>query len=454
MSAYHNYPASTFSLKSLALQGDAVILIVRVPTRNPYPWVGAGSSKLLYREGGYWIWNPAVRGGDFMELPLTDPFISLAIILFISKAFGYLFTRIKQPSAMGEIIGGIIIGTSFLHLIDIGESLQFLSELGVVMLLFLAGLETDIDEFKRVGVPAFLIAIGGVLVPFVLGYFATLPFTHSPMTSLFLGGVLTATSVSLTASVLMEMKKLRTKEGASILAAAVVDDVLGIIVLTVLVALSRTGSINLEEILKLLVEVTTFFVLVIIVGVPVVKWIIRVSSKIDLPETTTAFALAIVMSLAFIAEEFRVAGITGAYLAGLLIGQTDEAKRISDKMTTIAYALPVPVFLVGIGIHTNIDVFYKYGFSTLALIGVYATIAVFGKIVGCGAGALLSKFKPEEALRVGIGMIPRMEVALIMLTIAKGEGIFNDIFFAIGVSMTIITTLITPPLLVWAFRRK
>jgi len=188
--------------------------------------------------------------------------------------------------------------------------------------------------------------------------------------------------------------------------------------------------------------------------VPVVKWIIRVSSKIDLPETTTAFALAVVMSLAFIAEEFRVAGITGAYLAGLLIGQTDEAKRISDKMTTIAYALPVPVFLVGIGIHTNIDVFYKYGFSTLALIGVYATIAVFGKIVGCGAGALLSKFKPEEALRVGIGMIPRMEVALIMLTIAKGEGIFNDIFFAIGVSMTIITTLITPPLLVWAFRRK
>ncbi|WP_048148303.1 cation:proton antiporter [Palaeococcus ferrophilus] len=387
-----------------------------------------------------------------MELPLSDPFISIAIILIVSKTFGYVFTKLKQPSAMGEIVGGIIIGTSVLNLIQTTESLEFLSELGVVLLLFLAGLETDIEEFKRVGGPAFLIASGGVVIPFILGYLTTLPFTHSKMASLMMGGVLTATSVSLTASVLMEMKKLRSKEGASILAAAVVDDVLGILVLTVLVAINTTGTISLEEIGELLGEAALFFGAVLVLGIPVVKRLIRLSSRITLPESTVAFALAVVMSLAFLAEEFRIAGITGAYLAGLLIGQTDEARRISDKVTTIAYALPVPVFLVGIGIHTDIRVFYAGGASTLALIGVYALVAALGKVVGCGAGALLSSFKPKEALRVGIGMIPRMEVALIMLTVGKGEGVLTSTLFSVGVAMTIITTLVTPSLLVWSFR--
>lgn len=396
--------------------------------------------------------NSVPRGGDFMELPLTDPFISIAIILVVSKVSGYVFTRLNQPSAMGEIVGGILIGASFLNLVQTTESLEFLSELGVVLLLFLAGLETDIEEFKRVGGPAFLIASGGVVIPFILGYVATLPFTGSKMASLMMGGVLTATSVSLTASVLMEMKKLRSKEGASILAAAVVDDVLGILVLTILVAINTTGKISLGEIGGLLGEVTLFFGVVLIVGIPLVKHLIRLSSKITLPESTVAFALAIVMSLAFLAEEFRIAGITGAYLAGLLIGQTDEARRISEKVTTIAYALPVPVFLVGIGIHTDIGVFYTGGTSTLALIGIYALVAVLGKVFGCGAGALLSRFKPKEALRVGIGMIPRMEVALIMLTVGKGEGVLTSTLFSVGVAMTIITTLITPTLLVWAFK--
>lgn len=387
-----------------------------------------------------------------MELPLSDPFISIAIILIVSKTFGYLFTRLNQPSAMGEIVGGIIIGTSVLNLVHTTESLEFLSELGVVLLLFLAGLETDIQEFKRVGRPAFLIASGGVIVPFVLGYFATIPFTHSKMASLMMGGILTATSVSLTASVLMEMKKLRSKEGASILAAAVVDDVLGILVLTVLVAINTTGTISFREIGELLVEAAIFCGAVLILGVPIVKRLIRLSSRITLPESTVAFALAVVMSLTFFAEEFRIAGITGAYFAGLLIGQTEEARRISEKVVTIAYALPVPVFLVSIGIHTDIRVFYAFGASTLALIVVYTLVAVLGKVVGCGAGALLSRFKPREALRVGIGMIPRMEVALIMLTVGKGVGVLTSALFSVGVAMSIMTTLITPALLVWSFR--
>ncbi|AIF69743.1 hypothetical protein PAP_06740 [Palaeococcus pacificus DY20341] len=385
-------------------------------------------------------------------LHLTDPFISLAIILMVSKTFGYLFTKMNQPSAIGEIIGGMLVGVSFLNIIDIGESLYFLSELGVVLLLFLAGLETDIEEFKRVGGPAFLIAVGGVFVPFILGYFATLPFTHDTMKSLFLGGALTATSVSLTASVLMEMKKLRSKEGATILAAAVVDDVLGIVVLTVLVALNKTGHIEVERVLKLLVEIIIFFGVSIFVGMPFVQKLVKFSSKLDLPESTTAFALAIVMLFAFFAEEFKVASITGAYLAGLLLGQTDEARRINDKIVTIAYALPIPVFLVGIGIHTDIGIFYKAGLSTLALIAIYSIVAIFSKILGCGAGALAMNFKPKEALRIGIGMIPRMEVGLIMVNIARVSGVFDQNLFSIGVAMTILTTLITPSLLTWSFK--
>jgi len=376
-----------------------------------------------------------------------DVFLELALILIIAKVCGYLATKIRMPAALGQLVGGIIIGPSILHFVSYSEDVHLISELGIILLLFLAGLETNIEEFRRVGVPAFLVAVGGVAVPFFLGYVSALLFGYSKVQALFLGGGLTATSVGLTASILMEMKKLKGKEGTTILAAAVVDDVLGIVILTILVALNTEGHVYIEDLLILLGEVVFFFTVGILLGTPVIKETLKLSSKIELPETVTAFALSIMLIFAYIAEKFQIAGITGAYLAGLIIAQTDEARRITTKIMTIAYSLFVPVFLVSIGIKSDVRVLLHAG--TFALL--YSFIGIFGKIVGCGAGALLAKFKPKEAIRVGVGMIPRMEVALIIANVALTEGVFDQGIFSIPVAMVIITTIITPPLLKWAF---
>ncbi|WP_461866202.1 cation:proton antiporter [Thermococcus sp.] len=379
-----------------------------------------------------------------------DVFLELALILIVAKLFGYLAVRLGFPAALGQLIGGILIGPSILSLVGFDEAVKLLADLGVVMLLFLAGLETDVEEFKHVGVPAFIIAALGVLIPFVLGYVGALAWGYSSVQAMFLGGVLTATSVGLTTSILMEMKKLRTRVGTTILAAAVVDDVLGIIVLTILVGINTRGSVYFKDLLIILGEVVLYFAIGLLVGNPAVREALKLSERITLPETVTAFAIAIMLIFAFLAEQFQIAGITGAYLAGLLVASTDEAKEVDRKFMTIGYSLFIPVFLVSIGIESDVRVLAHAG--TFALI--YAILAIVGKVVGCGFGAFVSKFRPIEALQVGVGMIPRMEVALIMANVGLNEGVFDSGTFSIPVTMVLVTTIVTPFLLKWAFSRE
>ncbi|WP_297464219.1 cation:proton antiporter [Thermococcus sp.] len=379
-----------------------------------------------------------------------DVFLELALILIVAKIFGYLSVRLGFPAALGQLIGGIIIGPSLLNLVSYDEGVRLLADLGVVMLLFLAGLETDVDEFKHVGVPAFVIAVLGVLIPFVLGYLGAMAWGFSSVEAMFLGGVLTATSVGLTTSILMEMKKLRTRVGTTILAAAVVDDVLGIIVLTILVGINTRGSVYMEDLLIILGEVVVYFAIGLFLGNPAVKEALKLSERITLPETITAVAIAIMLVFAYLAEQFQIAGITGAYLAGILVAGTEEAGEIDRKFMTLGYSLFIPVFLVSIGIESDVRVLASAG--TFAL--VYSLLAIIGKVTGCGFGALVSRFRPIEALQVGVGMIPRMEVALIMANVALNEGVFDNGTFAIPVTMVLVTTIVTPFLLKWAFSRE
>ncbi|MFA4701847.1 cation:proton antiporter [Pyrococcus kukulkanii] len=378
-----------------------------------------------------------------------DVFLELALVLIIAKVFGYISLRLGFPAALGQLIGGIIIGPSLLNIVSYGPEIRLLAELGVVILLFLAGLETDVEEFKHVGLSAFIIAVMGVFFPLLLGYVLGLAFGFSDIQALFLGGILTATSVGLTTSILMEMKKLRTKVGTTILAAAVVDDVLGIMILTILVAMNVRGSVRALDVVIILVEVALFFLAGIFLGHPAIREALKLSERITLPETVTAFALAIMLFFAYLAEKFQIAGITGAYLAGILIATTEEAKKITDRIMTIGYSLFIPIFLVSIGIESDITVLLHVGLFA----GLYSLIAIISKIVGCGVGALMMKFKPIEALQIGVGMVPRMEVALIMANIALKEGVFDRGLFAIPVTMVVVTTLITPFLLKWAFSR-
>ncbi|AMM53212.1 cation:proton antiporter [Pyrococcus kukulkanii] len=378
-----------------------------------------------------------------------DVFLELALVLIIAKVFGYISLRLGFPAALGQLIGGIIIGPSLLNIVSYGPEVRLLAELGVVILLFLAGLETDVEEFKHVGLSAFIIAVMGVFFPLLLGYVLGLAFGFSDIQALFLGGILTATSVGLTTSILMEMKKLRTKVGTTILAAAVVDDILGIMILTILVAMNVRGSVRALDVVIILVEVALFFLAGIFLGHPAIREALKLSERITLPETVTAFALAIMLFFAYLAEKFQIAGITGAYLAGILIATTEEAKKITDRIMTIGYSLFIPIFLVSIGIESDITVLLHVGLFA----GLYSLIAIISKIVGCGVGALMMKFKPIEALQIGVGMVPRMEVALIIANIALKEGVFDRGLFAIPVTMVVVTTLITPFLLKWAFSR-
>lgn len=380
---------------------------------------------------------------------IMDVFLELALMLIVAKLFGYLTLRLGFPAALGQLLGGIIVGPSLLGVVSYDEGVRLVAELGVIILLFLAGLETDVEEFKHVGVSAFIVAVLGVVIPFILGYAGALAWGYSNMQALFLGGILTATSVGLTTSILMEMKKLRSRVGTTILAAAVVDDVLGIIILTVLVAMNTKGSVYPADVLIIIGEVTLFFLLGLFLGSPAVREALRASERISLPETVTAFAIAIMLIFAYIAERFQLAGITGAYLAGLLIAGSAEAREITRKTVTIGYSLFIPVFLVGIGVETDIHVLAHAGIFAV----VYAVLAIVSKVMGCGIGALLTRFKPTEALQIGVGMVPRMEVALIMANIGLREGAFDRGAFSIPVTMVILTTLVTPFLLKWAFSR-
>jgi len=380
---------------------------------------------------------------------IMDVFLELALMLIVAKLFGYLTLRLGFPAALGQLLGGIIVGPSLLGVVSYDEGVRLVAELGVIILLFLAGLETDVEEFKHVGVSAFIVAVLGVVIPFILGYAGALAWGYSNMQALFLGGILTATSVGLTTSILMEMKKLRSRVGTTILAAAVVDDVLGIIILTVLVAMNTKGSVYPADVLIIIGEVTLFFLLGLFLGSPAVREALRASERISLPETVTAFAIAIMLIFAYIAERFQLAGITGAYLAGLLIAGSTESREITRKTVTIGYSLFIPVFLVGIGVETDIHVLAHAGIFAV----VYAVLAIVSKVMGCGIGALLTRFKPTEALQIGVGMVPRMEVALIMANIGLREGAFDRGAFSIPVTMVILTTLVTPFLLKWAFSR-
>jgi len=374
--------------------------------------------------------------------------INLAIILITAKICGHLATRFALPEALGQILGGIAIGP-LLNIVTSSSDIEILSNLGVIFLLFLAGLDTNPEELRRIGKSSFVVALSGVIVPLFSGYFLGLFYGYPKITALFLGGVLTATSVGLTTSILIEMNKLHTKEGTTILAAAVIDDVLGIIVLAILIAIKRSGHISLKELSLLGGEIALYFTLSWFIGSSLVKRIIALSEKIALPETITSVAIAITLILAYFAEEIGIAAITGAYLAGLLLNKTPQAHRIGNKVNAIAYALFVPVFLVSIGINTKLETLSQTGLFTL----MYSLVAILTKMVGCGGGALLTRFKLMEALKVGIGMIPRMEVGLIIANMALAERIFDDSTFTTTVGMTMITTLITPPLLKWAFSK-
>ncbi|MDO7906373.1 cation:proton antiporter [Paenibacillus sp. JX-17] len=366
---------------------------------------------------------------------------TLALILFFTKVAGDLSVRLGQPSVLGKLLIGIILGPAVLGWVQNDEFVHYLSEIGVLLLMFLAGLETDLDQLKRNWKSAFAVAIGGIILPFIGGYGAAAAFGLDTSFALFMGVVFSATSVSISVQVLKDMDRLNSREGTTILGAAVVDDVLVVILLAVMMSL--LGGDTETSIGLLIGKKAIFFVAVAAAGWLIVPWFMKLLGKMKVTEPVVTTALVVCLGFSYFAEIMGMAGIIGAFAAGLAISQTDVRDKVEHKIEPIAYAVFVPVFFVSIGLNVSFDgVLSQIGFVV-----VLTLAAVVTKLLGGALGARLTGFNTRSSFAIGSGMISRGEVALIIAAAGLESKLLAQEYFTSVVIAVIVTTLVAPPLL-------
>ncbi len=401
------------------------------------------------------------------EIEIFEIILSVAFALIFARLFGYLLDRLKQPPVIGEIFAGlllggfgvgIIAGKSFSllsitiqipHLSFTSEAFTFLAELGILFLMFLSGLEINFSDLKKVKNPSIFVAVGGVIVPLLMGMVVSHFFGFSWHIGLVIGLILVATSVGVPVRVLMDLQKLNTEVGLTILGAAVMDDVIGIILFV-----SVLGVATPMDITVLGVKILIFFALFLFIGLKIIDKIFNLGERIQLPKALLSLSLAIFLLYSFFAYQSGIAGITGAFVAGVVIGHSMKSTKVIDDIKTISYGLFIPLFFVWVGANVDPTVF-----STINVIGfalVIILVSIIGKIIGCGIGGKLAGMTNRRALQVGIGMIPRLEMALIIVGAAISQGILigelGHQIIATTVLLTLVTTLITPFLLKAAFK--
>ena len=381
--------------------------------------------------------------------------MDLALILLSTKLLGILTKRIQMPQVVGALLAGLILGPAMLNVLSETEFLTQLSELGVIVLMFSAGMGTEIQELKHSGKAGFLVALLGVLVPLALGtglaVFAArvgMIVYSGFLEAVFIGTVLTATSVSITVETLKELGKLETKVGNTILAAALIDDVLGLIALTIVSSVAG----GQESILLVLVKIVLFFVFAAVVSLLALKFFRWLMSLWPGRERRRYPVLAFVLCLlmAYCAEEFfGVADITGAYVAGLVISCTPRAAYIQSKFEPLSFLLLTPVFFASVGIKANVSGMDArlVIFSVLLLL-----VSIITKIIGCGLGAKLCRFTGKESLQVGVGMVCRGEVALIVANRGLELGVLSAAMMAPVIITVVGGTILTPVMLKLVFR--
>lgn len=383
--------------------------------------------------------------------------LSLALILLSTKVLGLFTKKLKLPQVVGALLAGLLLGPAFLGVLKETEFITNISELGVIILMFAAGLETDIKELKKTGKASFVIALIGVIVPLLGGLVVAYIFnadgdpalsSSALLQNIFIGIILTATSVSITVETLKELGKLSTKAGNAILGAALIDDILGIIALTLVTSLADP-SVNIAVVL---LKIVAFFAFAIFVGFlfhyAFNKW---TNSNQDL-RRYIIISFVFCLLLSYTAEHFfGVADITGAYIAGLVISTSSRIKYITNRFETLSYMLLSPVFFASIGL--KIDSFALSG-SMIAFTAVITIVAILTKIIGCGIGAKMCGFTTKESVQVGTGMISRGEVALIVANKGAAVGLMSTAYFAPIAIMVVITTIVTPILLKVVFRSK
>lgn len=370
-----------------------------------------------------------------------DFILYLLLILLATKIAGDLSVRLGQPSVLGKLIIGIILGPAVLGWIENNDFIHYFSEIGVLLLMFLAGLETDLDQLKKNWKAAFAVAIIGIILPFIGGFGIGELFGLNTTYSLFIGILLCATSVSITVQVLKDMNKLNSPEGSTILGAAVVDDVLVVVLLAVMTSFLGTGD---EVSLGLLIgKKVIFFIGVLLAGAFLVPQMLKILSKLKVTEPVVSIALVVCFAFVYFADILGMAGIIGAFAAGIAISQTNFKHTVESKVEPIAYAVFVPVFFVSIGLNVS---FSGIG-SQIGFIVALVIVAILTKLVGGDIGAKLTGFKNRSSLIIGAGMVSRGEVALIIAATGLQESLLLPEYFTAIVVVIIATTLFAPPLL-------
>lgn len=386
---------------------------------------------------------------------MIQTLISIVIILISTAIGGIISKKCKMPEVLGALLAGVLIGPMVLNAVVYDDNLQLLSNLGVILLMFLAGLETDLGQLKKAGFTSFVIAVAGIAVPLVLGTLGAYLFFDNFWENLFIGVILTATSVSITVQTLKELGKLNSKAGVNILGAAVIDDILGLILISVVLAVSQSSGGASEgtgtAVLLLFLKIIAFCGLALAGIAFLPKYLNKIAAGAKSRRELLTFALAFALLIAALAEEIGIAAITGAYIVGLILSTLDIREYLEKNVKAISSGFLAPIFFASVGISAN---FQGADFKIVQITAVMFAVAVIGKLLGCGLVARALKMGRSEALQIGTGMISRGEVALITANIGLQKGIISEEVFLPTLIVVILTTIVTPVLLKLAFSHK
>jgi Kef-type K+ transport system membrane component KefB len=433
--------------------------------------------------------SQALSSADIEPFVLTSVLLSLVVIFLASKVGGELCARIDLPPVLGELIGGVVVGLSVLKLLAFpgeggsggedslimsflertagmpheaisevfssqGEIISTLSELGVILLLFEIGLESDLKELIRVGPQAAIVAVVGVVVPFAAGTLGLIAFFQvDTIPAIFAGAALTATSIGITAKVLAEIQQLSSKEGQIIIGAAVLDDVLGIIVLAVVASLVKTGEVKISAIIWLVVGAVVFLLGAILLGRLLSPFFVTLVNNLKTRGQLLLSALIFAFLLSYIAAAIHLEAILGAFAAGLVLAETEKRRELEEQVVPLADFL-VPIFFVVVGAQTDLSVLNPTVPSNregLIIATFLVVVAIIGKVV---TGLTVFGAEKLNRLAIGVGMIPRGEVGLVFAGVGSATGVLSEALDAAIIVMVIFTTFVAPPLLRVAFNRE
>lgn len=374
--------------------------------------------------------------------------LDIGLIIVVVKIFTLITQKIKMPKVLGGLIAGIVLGPAMLNIVQSSTILEALSKFGIILIMFLAGMETSIKKFISDSNKYVIIAIAGVIVPLIMGTACSLMYVQDLKTNLFFGAVITATSVSITVETLIEMKKIKSSVGLAILGAGVVDDIIGILFLTIIM---NSGNLHFSTFSFVTVKVLLFFAMAILLSLILFKIFEKIEQKDTKTEQMPTYSIAFALILAFIAEVLGVSGIIGAYIAGLVIGNTEKGRKVRGKIDLVVHTIFSPIFFASVGLKLTT---LSFSIQVWVFIIIFTAITILSKIVGNGLGAKICGYPKEKAIQIGIGMATRGEVALIIAEEAKTINLINEEVFSIVIITVMLVTLITPILLHYSFERK